>query len=153
MTEVPSIQNLKQQVQQLISLEITTFEGSNINSWNDRFHRIIKEYNLVDYFPIDTVPPCYKIDKSCGHVLQVDLGLVYTTSLYLTMLETLGERNTVHSSNGASKFIHDVLFTNHIWDIGLQFTLAQNKWVSCMYLIQRKVYPYHPSVFVLAHVC
>ena len=47
------------------------------------------------------------------------------------------KQNQDHSSNGASKFIHAVLFTNPIWDIGLQFTLAQKK-VGILYIPNSK---------------
>ena len=153
LAEVPSIQNLKQQVKQLISIETTMFEELNVNSWNDTFHRIIKECNLVDCFPIDTLPPSYQFGKSCGHVFQVELKLAYNNSFYLTMLETIGERLTVHSSKGTSKFMHAVLFTNPIWDIGLQFTLAKRK-VGTLYVPNsKKVYPFRQSVSVLVQLC
>ena len=43
------------------------------------------------------------------------------------MLDTLEQKKSSYTSAVALKFIHSVLFTNPLWDLGLQFSLARRK--------------------------
>ena len=125
--EVPTIQNLKDQVDNLISLEKHGFEALTFVSWNSRFHQIINKCGIRHSFLLESLPQCYEMGSTCGHVFQIELRQAYKNSLYLTMLDTLHQTNTSYNSNVASKFIHAVLFTNPLWDLGLQFSLARKK--------------------------
>jgi len=125
--EVPSIQNLKEHVEELIIHEENDFDTSTFISWNLRFHQIIQKSNLQDYFQLKSLPPCYEVGSSCGHVFQIDLRQAFTNSLYLTMLDNLDQEISHYTSKVASKFIHSILFTNPLWDLGLQFSLARKK--------------------------
>ena len=125
--EVPNIQNLKQQVDKLIHIQLHQFNNLEFIPWNKRFHHIVEKCDLQSSFSLNSLPTCYKVDSSCGHVFQVQLKDAFTNSLYLTMLESLDTETLSYTSIEASKFIQTVLFTNPIWDLGLQFTLATKK--------------------------
>ena len=103
--EVPTIQNLRDQVENLISLEENDFEASTFISWNTRFHQIIKKCNIQHYFKLNSLPQCYELGGSCGHVFQIELREALKNSLYLTMLDTIHQKHSSYNSTIASKFI------------------------------------------------
>ena len=83
--EVPSIQNLKEQVEKLFIREENDFSASTFVSWNFLFYQIIKKCSIQDDFPLASLPHCYEMGDSCAHVFQIDLRQAFTNSLYLTM--------------------------------------------------------------------
>ena len=88
---------------------------------------MIDKCNIQDNFKLNSLPQCYEIGGSCGHVFQIELQQAFKNTLYLTMLDTLHQTFTCYDSKVASRFIHAILFTNPLWDLGLQFSLARKK--------------------------
>ena len=88
--------------------------------WNLMFHQILNSCKLKHEFPPSTLPKEYRLNKSCAHLLHVDLEMVARKCLYLTMFESLNK----HHVTGLSYFIYTVIFRNPIWDIGFQHKLA-----------------------------
>ena len=60
-------------------------------------------------------------------MFQIKLQEAFKNSLYLTMLDTIHQKYSSYNFTIASKFIHAILFTNPVWDLGLQFSLAKKK--------------------------
>ena len=109
-------------------LKIPVKDLMSRDSWNSLFHQLLQIDDLVEEFPPWVLPRSYGVDKSCGHILQVNLQDVATNTLHLTTLEKLMDKevNSVYSSiNAAAMFIYIIIFQNPIWDIGLQHQLVR----------------------------
>ena len=85
--ELPTIQFLEESVGEYLSgLNVHIDVLSQNLTWNHQFHSLLELVNLQDDFPPCALLKCYRQNKSCGHVLQVDLHNIATNTLYL-MLE------------------------------------------------------------------
>lgn len=110
----------------MAGLSIDTNIIDNKESWNKNVHQLIQLIDLEDKFPPWVSPKCYPANKSCGHVLKVDIQDVATKTLHLTMFEKTSDIVTLPQSvNIAALFIHLVLFHNPLWDIGLQHQIVK----------------------------
>ena len=92
-------------------------------SWNVMFHTILDECHLTSYFDMDTLPKNYLPGRVCGQSLQVDLDHVRYNTMHLTLLELINNKND--NQREYIDFIDAVLFTNPIWDLGLQHKLME----------------------------
>ena len=122
LSEVPSIYHLQSQMQiYMKSLPTEMNHQDKSKSWNSMFHWILHLCKLEKDFPPTSLPRSYKLNGSCAHVAHVELELVATKSLHLTMFENLKGENM---SGQICFFINSVIFQNPIWYIGVQHKLA-----------------------------
>ncbi len=128
LSEVPRIDFLHWQMRMYMDTFPVSSQYHNIKtrneSWNLMFHQILNSCTLKHEYPSSTMPKEYKPNKSCAHLLHVDLELVARKCLYLTMFELLNNHYVKHQMSGLSYFIYTVIFQNPIWDIGFQHKLA-----------------------------
>ena len=125
--EVPTIEFLQQCVSECMNqLDIPVKDLMNIKSWNSQFHDLLDLDHLREEFPSSVLPKCYGRDKSCGHVLQVNLQEAAINTMHLTMFETMSILSDQQSfDNTSAMFILTVIFHNPLWDIGLQHQLVK----------------------------
>ena len=125
--EVPTIEYLKECVQKCMSgLKICMNKFTCDDDWNSKFHSLLRNCDMVDEFPPWSLQSCYHHNGTCGHILQVNLMDVALNTLQLTMLETIDDSENTHSqTNIAALFIQTVLFSNPLWDIGLQHNILK----------------------------
>ena len=74
---------------------------------------------------MDTLPKSYLPGRVCVHLFQADLDHVRYNTIHLTLLELINSRND--NQREYIDFINAVLFTNPIWDLGLQHKLMEKK--------------------------
>ncbi len=100
LSEVPTIEHLQQYVHEyMIHLKIPVDDFKSTDSWNSQFHEnMLQLDNLKEEYTPWVLPKCYGVNKSCGHVLQVDLQHAATNKLHLTTFENLYNDNALHSS-------------------------------------------------------
>ena len=112
MRDVPTIQFLQNCVNDCMNqLEMPVQDFVNIQSWNSQFHEILELDNLKEEFPLQVLPKCYGLEKSCGHVLQVNLQEVATNTMHLTMFKTMTDLSGTDSCvNTTAIFKHSVIF-------------------------------------------
>ena len=89
-------------------------------SWNLMFYQILRSCKLENEFPPSSLPKSFRLNKSCAYIFHVDLEVVATKCLYLTMFKSLNKGHVTK----VSYFIYLVIFRNPIWDIGFQQKLA-----------------------------
>ena len=123
-------------------LKIPVSRFSISENWNATFHSMLDQCNLADEYPPWVLPTCYGENKSCGHVLQVDLSDVALNTLHLTVLEEMNDKDSSNSHiNVAALYIQAVLFGNPIWDLGLQHQILKKN-EDKLYMDQSKVHQY-----------
>ncbi len=83
---------------------------------------------MTDKLPLSSLPKCYRLGDTCGHILHVRLEDFVTNTLYLTMLEFLTDNAPKYPSSAVSVFVNSVLFQNPIWDLGFQFMYAKQNY-------------------------
>ena len=92
-------------------LEIPVRDFVNIDYWNSQFNEILELDNFKGDFPLQVLPKCYGLEKSCGHVLQVNLQEVATNTMHLTMFKTMTDLSGTDSCvNTTAIFKHSVIF-------------------------------------------
>ena len=130
LSEVPTIKFLKKCVKDCIDkLKVPVKDLITTDSWHSQFHRVLENDDLTEEFPPWVLPSCYGPEKSCSHILHVDLQDVATNTLHLTTLENISldsSDNNYSPVNVAATFIFSVIFHNPIWDIGLQHQLIKS---------------------------
>ena len=127
MREVPTIQDLKQQLE--IYKSQSADGGLKISSaitpdtWNEMFHSIITNCSLNNHFPHEELPGCYAKGLTCSHIFHVDLDKIVLNTIHLTLLEQTKCQNDRPEKSlvNITSFICNVIKCNPIWDIGLQF--------------------------------
>ena len=102
-------------------LKIPVSKFSFGNNWNSKFYSLLTKWHLIEEYPPWFLPKCYGVNQICGHVLHVDLSDVALNTLHLTMLEEICNNESRTSQiNVAALYIQTILFSNPLWDLGLQ---------------------------------
>ena len=67
------------------------------------------------------MPSCYTKEKTCGHILKVNLDKAATNTLYISVLDNISDAKSYQLPiSVAALFIQSVVYENPLWDIGLQ---------------------------------
>ena len=131
MEEVPNIEALKKLVESFAVGWDPGTPKKSCKTWNEKFHKLLAGCDIKMCYPTSKLPECYKPGNLCGHILHVDLEETASSTLHLTMLESVANHSSSHSLEVASLFVYSLSFHNPVWDLGLQFAISKKIRRSC----------------------